>query len=297
MSSPAIWSWEAVWDRQVFTAALPATEGFHRRGDAGWGDMILPAAGAPPEFSIDAAPLPVPGPEPLVRAEPLPMLAAAETPPPPSAPVPETVRYEAIGPAAFRITGTSGPDVLVGGAGDDRLDGGAGNDILVGGGGRNLLYGGPGWDTARYDLLSTEARVDFLHQRIATRMGQDVFDGVEVLDFRDGDWILAPGAEPQWVADPDATLLARLYILGLDRLPDRTGFILWLNAMEAGLPAEIVARVMLQLPEGRAHGAEYADGAALLAAAQSPEAIAATAAWTEHGVVTLESSLLNGWML
>jgi len=45
------------------------------------------------------------------------------------------------------ITGTPGPDVLVGGRGRDIICGLGGNDRLLGGGGRDVLRGGPGADT------------------------------------------------------------------------------------------------------------------------------------------------------
>jgi Ca2+-binding RTX toxin-like protein len=45
------------------------------------------------------------------------------------------------------LTGTSGPDVIVGLGGADILRGGPGNDVICGGKGRDLLEGGRGNDT------------------------------------------------------------------------------------------------------------------------------------------------------
>ncbi len=42
------------------------------------------------------------------------------------------------------ITGTSGPDTLVGGSGDDTIIGGEGDDLIEGGAGNDLLIGGSG---------------------------------------------------------------------------------------------------------------------------------------------------------
>ncbi|MDB5413779.1 MAG: hypothetical protein JWR10_2114 [Rubritepida sp.] len=276
--------------------------------------------------------------------------------PPPS----ETIRVERLGPTALRVTGTSRGDILVGGVGDDRLDGGAGDDILIGGAGRDMLYGGDGRDTLRYDLLRHDAGLDIRFQRVMAEDDEDTFDGIEILDFRDGDWILSASepaalvqslhlaaqgrsatteelmretaalqaggsaaalaatlleggddaahlrtravldgpregrlAQPVWLPDAEAVMLTRLYILGLERAPDREGFFTWLGAMEGGVSAETVANALLATPEGQTRSV-YSTGHALVDAARSPEGIAATAPWTDAGVVT--APLLT-WML
>lgn len=172
------------------------------------------------------------------------------------------------------ITGTAGNDVIIGGAGNDTLHGRAGDDTLIGGGGNDTISGGIGYDTLRLGLLRSEATIDFRAQRIQSAEGQVTYDTVEVLDFRDGDWILATRetgvlARPVWVSDPEADLLARLYHLAHDRPPGRSSFLTWLDALEAGYSPEGVANALLALPEGRAAAETYASGAALVAAAQT----------------------------
>lgn len=169
------------------------------------------------------------------------------------------------------ITGTAGGDVLVGGAGNDALLGRAGDDILIGSAGHDTISGGIGHDTLRLGLLRSDAVIDFRAQRISSIEGHDSYDGIEVLDFRDGDWMLATRetgilARPTCIPDPEADLLARLYHLAHDRTPDRTSFLTWLDALKAGRSAESVGDALLAIP-GAAE--TYADGTALVTAAQA----------------------------
>ena len=48
------------------------------------------------------------------------------------------------------LTGTPGPDVIVGLAGNDTISGLGGDDVLCGGSGKDTLHGGQGVDTASY---------------------------------------------------------------------------------------------------------------------------------------------------
>jgi len=153
--------------------------------------------------------------------------------PPPSAP-PETIVVERIGPLAIRVTGTDRGDHLSGGPGDDRLDGSAGNDILLGSPGRDLLHGGPGHDTIRYDLLRAEVSLDTRFQRISLEDGEDQYDGIEVIDLRDGDWILTAGAP--------AGLVQRLWLAATDHAPSAAEMIRETAALQAGGTAEALAQ-------------------------------------------------------
>jgi len=212
-------------------------------------------APAPPDFVIlsglsagepDARPIdPAPAPEPRsaapvaapVAAEPdeivAPPPAATDRPTPTPLPPVEHILVERLGPLALHVTGTSRDDRLFGGLEDDRLDGLAGDDILLGSPGRDLLYGGPGHDTIRYDLLRAEVRLDTRFQRISLEDGEDQYDGIEVLDLRDGDWILTAG-------DP-AALVQRLWLAATGHAPSAAEMIREAAALQAGGTAEALA--------------------------------------------------------
>lgn len=182
-----------------------------------------PATAAPPPTS--ATPFVPPA------ADPLPSLVL----PPPVAPFPpaERIVVESLGPTAIRVTGTSQGDRLVGGPGDDRLDGLAGDDILLGSPGRDLLYGGAGQDTIRYDLLRAEVSLDTRFQRISLEDGQDQYDGIEIIDLRDGDWFLT--------ASSPAALVQRLWLAATGHVPSAAEMIRETAALQAGGTAEALA--------------------------------------------------------
>lgn len=196
-----------------------------------------------PELPVEAHPAghaPSPpsasAPEPAGTADiVLPPPAASHPPAPPLPPlVPEErIIVESLGQLAVRVTGTSRGDRLLGGPGDDRLDGLAGDDILLGSPGRDLLYGGAGHDTIRYDLLSAEVSLDARFQRISLEDGEDQYDGIEVIDLRDGDWILTAG-------DP-AALVQRLFLAATGHAPSAAEMIRETATLQAGGTAEALA--------------------------------------------------------
>lgn len=166
---------------------------------------------------------------------------AVALPPPESAPAPgapalalaEQIRIESLGLGALRVTGTNQDDLLRGGPGDDRIDGMEGDDILLGSPGRDLLYGGPGRDTIRYDLLRSEVGLDVRFQRIRLADGEDQYDSIEVIDLRDGDWVLT-------AADP-AALVHRLFLAATGHAPTAAEMVHETAALETGGTAEGLA--------------------------------------------------------
>lgn len=162
----------------------------------------------------------------------LPPPAAWHPPPPPPAPE-ERITVESLGQLAIRVTGTGQDDRLFGGPGDDRLDGLAGDDILVGSPGRDLLYGGAGHDTIRYDRMRAEVGLDARFQRVSLENGEDQYDGIEVVDLRDGDWILTTG-------DP-AALVQRLFLAATGHAPSAVEMVRETAALQAGSTAEGLA--------------------------------------------------------
>ncbi|TCH97447.1 hypothetical protein EJV46_15055 [Roseococcus sp. SYP-B2431] len=191
-----------------------------------------------PAAQAMAVPAPAPSAPPAVMAEP------PRPDPPPSAvlseqpafhqpPPQERIVIEELGLRALRVTGTSGGDRLFGGPGDDRLDGLGGDDILMDSPGRDLLYGGPGHDTIRYDLLRAEVSLDTRFQRIGLEDGEDQYDGIEVIDLRDGDWFLT--------AEDPAALVQRLWLAATGHAPTAAEMIRESAALQAGGTAEALA--------------------------------------------------------
>jgi hypothetical protein len=216
-------SWPApVAESQPPAPEAPAAESSAAQSGAAKSGAAEPAA---PAIIVSPAPsesLPIVVPPEASLHRPLP-------PPPPE----ERIIVEKLGLQAIRVTGTSHGDQLFGGPGDDRLDGLAGNDILVGSPGRDLLYGGAGHDTIRYDLLRAEVSLDTRFQRISLEDGEDQYDGIEVIDLRDGDWILT--------ADSPAALVQRLYLAATGHAPSTMEMIREAAALESGGTAEALA--------------------------------------------------------
>jgi hypothetical protein len=79
------------------------------------------------------------------------------------------------------LTGGAGDDVLEGAGGDDALDGGAGRDVAVLSGKQN-----------EYGILSSEEGVYQVHDNVEGRDGDDVWIGIEVARFADGERTLVP---------------------------------------------------------------------------------------------------------
>jgi hypothetical protein len=117
------------------------------------------------------------------------------------------------------VFGSLGRDALFGSIGDDRLFGDQGDDLLMGGPGADILMRGAGFDTAAWVEIRRDVTVDFLFQRVNTMSGMDQFDGIERLDFRDGDWALS-SAHPAWQVE-------RLYQALLGRAADPQGLATW----------------------------------------------------------------------
>jgi hypothetical protein len=122
-----------------------------------------------------------------------------------------------------------------------------------------VLSGGPGHDTLRVDFARAEVVVDLAAGWLAAPDGTDHFSGIEVVALADGRLVLD--------ADDPSALVARLYRVALDRLPDDTGLAHWTLALEHGAAAASVAAGFLNSAEfaGRFGPLDDAGFAALLA--------------------------------
>ena len=91
------------------------------------------------------------------------------------------------------ITGSAGPDVLIGDGNDNVLSGGPGADFLQGGAGDDTLNGGPGTDTADYEDSAAGVNVD-LSTQTADGDGSDTLSGIEnVNGSSSGDSLVGDG--------------------------------------------------------------------------------------------------------
>jgi hypothetical protein len=218
-----VFSWSApIFGNPVFENPLPPLEAPVTRLRPAESAAAEPATPSSPAFAVSAPPK-----TPLL-ADP-PPAASFHAPIPPE----ERILAERLGLSAIRGTGTSHGDQLSGGAGDDRLDGLGGDDLFIGSPGRDLLHGGAGHDTIRYDLLRAEVGLDTRFQRISLEDGEDQYDSIEVIDLRDGDWILA-------AAGPVA-LVQRLYLAATGHAPTPAEMIRESATLQAGGTAEALA--------------------------------------------------------
>lgn len=85
---------------------------------------------------------------------------------------------------------------------------------------------------------------------------------------------------PLWVPDEEAMLTVRFHLLTTGALPSRAAFDAWLGVLEAAPSHLAGADAFLA-----SAGGPFADGAALLAAAESLPFIVATGAWVNEGVL------------
>lgn len=118
---------------------------------------------------------------PFADVTPLPSLAE-ETKPPADPDPAATLSVEPAPPApGSTISGTSGPDKLIGTARNDQLSGGAGGDFLFGKGGSDVLSGGAGWDRFVFDTAldgSVDRIADFDTERDFIFLDSEVFAGL-----------------------------------------------------------------------------------------------------------------------
>lgn len=191
-----------------------------------------------------------------------------------------------------RLVGTALADLLFGGAGADILLGGGGDDTLVGGAGDDSIEGGAGLDVLRLGFARAEVAIDLAGGWVAAPDGTDRIAGIEVVELADGRLVAA--------AEDTAALVARLYRVALDRLPDDTGLAHWTLALDHGAAPTAVAAGFLNSTEfrerfGRLDDAGYA---ALLAghldapdlATAVLDALAGGASWGQALV-----DLADGW--
>jgi hypothetical protein len=85
---------------------------------------------------------------------------------------------------------------------------------------------------------------------------------------------------PIWAPDEEALLAVRFYLLCTGATPERDAFDAWLDRLEAAPSHLAGAEAFLA-----ALGGPFADGAALLAAAESLPFIRETGAWVNEGVL------------
>ncbi|MDB5373912.1 MAG: hypothetical protein JWP04_2554 [Belnapia sp.] len=140
-----------------------------------------------------------------------------------------------------RMHGTGLADLLLGGAGADALSGGGGDDTLEGGAGDDTLDGGAGLDVLRLRFARAAVTLDLAGGWVAAPDGTDRITGIEVVELTDGRLVAA--------ADDTAALVARLYRVALDRLPDDTGLAHWTLALDHGAAATAVAAGFLNSTE------------------------------------------------
>jgi hypothetical protein len=88
-----------------------------------------------------------------------------------------------------------------------------------------------------------------------------------------------PLAAPLWVPDEEALLVVRFHLLADGALPDRAAFDRWLDTLEVAPSHRAGAEAFFAAKAG-----PFADGAALLAAAESLPFIVETGAWVNEGV-------------
>ena len=88
-------------------------------------------------------------------------------------------------PPVMLITGTAGPDNLLGSALRERIDALAGNDVLDGAGGDDVLNGGDGIDTAVFHSPRAAFTIAPLGVTISGPDGKDVLTSVERAKFND----------------------------------------------------------------------------------------------------------------
>ncbi|MFN3448701.1 MAG: DUF4214 domain-containing protein [Roseococcus sp.] len=87
-------------------------------------------------------------------------------------------------------------------------------------------------------------------------------------------------ATPLWVPDEEAMLAVRFHLLCTGALPGRAAFDLWLDRLEAA-PSHLAGAEAFLAETG----GPYADGAALLAAAETLSFILDTGRWVNEGVL------------
>ena len=136
---------------------------------------------------------------------------------------------------ADRLTGLDGDDLIYGLSGNDVLLGGNGSDTLVGGPGNDSLISGEGLDfavfagtVAQYSAGRNEAGVLQVSDAIvASRDGVDSLEGIERLQFLDGDLAL----DTEGVAGE----AYRIYKAAFNRQPDAQGLGFWIEQMDNGV--------------------------------------------------------------
>ena len=134
------------------------------------------------------------------------------------------------GDGADVLSGGAGADQLDGGAGADHLDGGTGDDVVSGGTGADVVFGGAGSDhvmatadgandayhgdgpagaagaqdvdTLDYGTVTAHIHVDLAAGTAeGATIGQDSFDGFEIVILGSGDDVLTGSAQGDTVAD------------------------------------------------------------------------------------------------
>jgi hypothetical protein len=111
-------------------------------------------------------------------------------------------------PADDTLTGTSGPDRIVGGRGDDTLTGAGGADVLYGGAGDDVISvsdedfvrvaGGLGYDRLVLDNVTLD---------LASRRGR--VEDIEVIELGDGSTLSLTTTDLLWISRTSNTLVVR----------------------------------------------------------------------------------------
>jgi Ca2+-binding RTX toxin-like protein len=169
----------------------------------------------------------------------------------------------------FSLTGTASTDNLVN-AGANVIFGLGGDDVISGGKQGGFIFGGAGTDTALFDGIAANHRIQLVDGEtvkivVADKRpgegGTDTLTSVERLQFTDGFSFDAEGRE-----FVDTTLLAgvlditpeeltrfvEMYIAYFDRAPDAMGIYYWGSRLADGMLIEEIANSFYVQPESRA---------------------------------------------
>lgn len=164
------------------------------------------------------------------------------------------------GPDNDTLTGSTGPDTMIGMAGDDTISGGDGDDTIFGDAGDDAISGGDGSDTAGYSGARNEFTIQFeigaaivVEDRKINGEGIDALTEIERLSFADDETINLGAIDGVVdVSSDDLSILIEVYIAYFNRAPDALGLYFWASAYSNGVSLPEIAALFLDQDETRA---------------------------------------------
>ena len=146
------------------------------------------------------------------------------------------------------VTGTEGPDDLIGGTSDDlitglgsndTLTGSSGNDTLSGGVGDDTMDGGTGTDVAVFAATRGTFTIvgsggEYHVNHVPGAQGEDLVTNFERLQFTDRSVNLTVGATAHTITSAQLNSIIELYIAYIARVPDADGMAYWIGQLKAG---------------------------------------------------------------